>query len=136
MYGWDILCGISKGTFEIPHTISYPYIEKCAFHSQVKIEEPLNLRVHKCFWNAAQGLGLEVPMPPPYLCGLGLGVLVRPRLRCTLSGLPGLLPCWLEGSEEGVLLMRRTLGESAPEPGGDAMLAGEDPIRRMLGESP
>ena len=28
MYGWDILCGVSQGTFEIPHTISYPYIEK------------------------------------------------------------------------------------------------------------
>ena len=27
MYGLDILCGISKGTFEIPHKISYPYIE-------------------------------------------------------------------------------------------------------------
>ena len=25
MYGLDILCGISKGTFEIPHKISYPY---------------------------------------------------------------------------------------------------------------
>ena len=27
MYGQDILCGISKGTFEIPHKIPYPYIE-------------------------------------------------------------------------------------------------------------
>ena len=27
MYGQDILCGISKGTFEIPHKISHPYIE-------------------------------------------------------------------------------------------------------------
>ena len=32
----DILCGISKGTFEIPHKISYPYIERCEFYSQVK----------------------------------------------------------------------------------------------------
>ena len=28
MYGQDILSGISKGTFEIPHNISYPYIER------------------------------------------------------------------------------------------------------------
>ena len=37
MYGLDILCGISKGTFEISHKISYPYIESCGFYSQVKI---------------------------------------------------------------------------------------------------
>ena len=28
MYGLDILCGISKVPFEIPHKISYPYIER------------------------------------------------------------------------------------------------------------
>ena len=28
MYGYDILCVISKGTFEILHKISYPYIER------------------------------------------------------------------------------------------------------------
>ena len=32
----DILCGISKGTFEIPHKISYPYHERCKFYLQVK----------------------------------------------------------------------------------------------------
>ena len=37
MYGLDILCGISKGTFDIPHKISYPYIERYGFNSQVKI---------------------------------------------------------------------------------------------------
>ena len=37
MYGLDILCGISKGTFEIPHQISYQYIERCAFYLDVKI---------------------------------------------------------------------------------------------------
>ena len=36
MYGLDILCGISKVPFEIPLKISYPYIERCAFYSQVK----------------------------------------------------------------------------------------------------
>ena len=34
MYGSDILCGISKGTFEIPHKISYQYIEMCRFYPQ------------------------------------------------------------------------------------------------------
>ena len=33
----DILCGISKGTFEIPLNVSYPYIESCVFYSHVKI---------------------------------------------------------------------------------------------------
>ena len=37
MYGLDILCGISKGTFETPYKISYPYIERCGFYSHVKI---------------------------------------------------------------------------------------------------
>ena len=52
MHGYDILCGISKGAFEIPHKISYPYIERCGFYSLVKIQELLDLRAHKCFWNA------------------------------------------------------------------------------------
>ena len=52
MYEYDILCGISKDTFEIPHNISYTYIERCRFYSQVKISELLELRAHKCFWNA------------------------------------------------------------------------------------
>ena len=37
MYGLDILCGISKGTLEIPYKISYPYIERCGLYSKVKI---------------------------------------------------------------------------------------------------
>ena len=36
MYGQDILCGISKGTFEIPHKISYPYIERYDFYTTLK----------------------------------------------------------------------------------------------------
>ena len=31
MYGQDILCGISKVPFEIPHKISYPHIERYDF---------------------------------------------------------------------------------------------------------
>ena len=52
MYGQDILYGISKVHFEIPHKISYPYVERCVFHSQVKIWELLDLWDCKRFWNA------------------------------------------------------------------------------------
>ena len=37
MYGYDILYNISKGTFEIPHKIFYPYIEICNFDTMLKI---------------------------------------------------------------------------------------------------
>ena len=37
MYGQDIMCEISKGTFEIPHKISYTYIKRCRFGPHVKI---------------------------------------------------------------------------------------------------
>ena len=36
MYGYDILCGISKVPFEIPHEISYPYIERYDFYTTLK----------------------------------------------------------------------------------------------------
>ena len=36
MYGLDILCGISKGTFEIPHKISYQYTERYDFYTTLK----------------------------------------------------------------------------------------------------
>ena len=36
IYGWDILCGISKGTFEIPHKISHPYIERYVIYSNLR----------------------------------------------------------------------------------------------------
>ena len=52
MYGLDILCGISKGTFEIPHKKSYPYIEGCDFYATLKCQELLDLRAHTRFWNA------------------------------------------------------------------------------------
>ena len=35
MSGQDILCGISNGTFEIPHEISYPYIESYDFDTML-----------------------------------------------------------------------------------------------------
>ena len=36
MCGQDILCGISKATFEIPHKKSYPYIERYNFYTVLK----------------------------------------------------------------------------------------------------
>ena len=38
MYGKDFLCVISKGTFEIAHIISYPYIERYNFYSVLKFK--------------------------------------------------------------------------------------------------
>ena len=35
MYGEDILCGISKGTFEIPYKIYHPYIERYDFYTKL-----------------------------------------------------------------------------------------------------
>ena len=53
MYGQDIFCGISKATFEIPHKISYPYIERYDFYTTLKFKT-FNLRAHICFWNTPQ----------------------------------------------------------------------------------
>ena len=47
VYGWDILCGILKIPFEIPHKLSYPNIERCTFYSQMKTEELLDFRALK-----------------------------------------------------------------------------------------
>ena len=52
MYGCDILCGISKVPFEIPHKISYPYIERCDFYATLNFQELLDLRAQLPFWNA------------------------------------------------------------------------------------
>ena len=45
MSGQDILWGISKVPFEIPHKISYPYIEGCVVHQKAYILELLDLKV-------------------------------------------------------------------------------------------
>ena len=37
MYGSDILCGISKVPFAIPHKITNPYIERCVICWEVTI---------------------------------------------------------------------------------------------------
>ena len=36
MYGLDILCGISKVPFEIPHKISYQYVDRYDFNTALK----------------------------------------------------------------------------------------------------
>ena len=36
MFGQDILCGISKVPFEIPHKLAYPYVERCIFYLYIK----------------------------------------------------------------------------------------------------
>ena len=35
-YGYDILCGIANGTFDITHKISHPYIERYGFYSNLR----------------------------------------------------------------------------------------------------
>ena len=52
MYGSDILRGISKVPFEIPHKISDPYIERYDFYTTSKFSELLDLRAHTRYWNA------------------------------------------------------------------------------------
>ena len=39
MYGWYILCEISKEAFEIPHKISYPYPEQYDFYTELKFQK-------------------------------------------------------------------------------------------------
>ena len=49
MYGSDILCGISKGTFEIPPKYLTHTLKDLIFIQNWKF---LDLRAHNCFWNA------------------------------------------------------------------------------------
>ena len=59
MYGWDILCEISKGAFEIPDKISYPNREWYNFHIKLKVLKLLDLRTHKFIWNVPPGVILQ-----------------------------------------------------------------------------
>ena len=54
MYGCDILCGISKGTFEIPYTISYPYIERFDFYKKDGILRALRFKSPEVFLKRPQ----------------------------------------------------------------------------------
>ena len=51
MYGQDILCGISKDAFEIPHKIYCPDIERCVIYTQVEFQERFDLRALNHFLN-------------------------------------------------------------------------------------
>ena len=61
--GKDILCGISKDTFEITHLLSYQYIERCKFYAMLKIWKLPNLRVRERFWIAPWSI---VPSRPAF----------------------------------------------------------------------
>ena len=58
---------ISRVPSEIPHKISYPYIERCVFYSAMKMWELLDLRAHKCFWNGPQAV-TKIPAGHPNYC--------------------------------------------------------------------
>ena len=47
-----MLCGISKGTFEIPRKISYPYTERRNSYSALQMSELSDLLPRKSFLNA------------------------------------------------------------------------------------
>ena len=49
MYGYDILCGISKLPFEIPHKISYSYIEWYDFLYNIEILRALRFKSSYAF---------------------------------------------------------------------------------------
>ena len=54
MYKQDMLCEISKVTFEIPHKTSYPYHERCVVCLVKKIVELQGLQARKRFWNTPE----------------------------------------------------------------------------------
>ena len=65
MYGSDILRGISKVPFEIPHKISDPYIERYDFYTTSKFSELLDLRAHTRYWNAPLVTQLPISCTKP-----------------------------------------------------------------------
>ena len=52
-----------KGTFEITHKISYPYIERCEFYSHVNNQVVLDVRA-KRFWTPTPPHHPNQPPPP------------------------------------------------------------------------
>ena len=63
MYGQDMLCGISKVSFEIPHKI---YIERCVVYWLVKIYEILHLRA-PCIFEMPQW-SIQFDLNTSYMC--------------------------------------------------------------------
>ena len=62
MYGLDTSCGNSNVTFEIPHKLSDPYIERYNFDTMLKFSELLDLRAHTRFWNDPDGVWNDAEM--------------------------------------------------------------------------
>ena len=50
----DVFCGISKGTFEIPHKIYRTYLDRYDLYTTLIFEELLDSRAHTRFLNACQ----------------------------------------------------------------------------------
>ena len=94
MYGLDILCGISKEIFEIPHKISYPKIERSDFFAMLKFEELFDLRAHKCFWNASVVLCIiqQIPQWPSHFSVVGWRHNTENAARTLLALCEGNLP--------------------------------------------
>ena len=57
MYRKDILCGISKGAFEIPHKTSYSCIERFDFLYKIEILKALRSKSAKVFLKRPQAAG-------------------------------------------------------------------------------
>ena len=55
MYGYDILCGISKVPFEIPHKISYSYIERYDFYTTLEFLRALRFKSSYAFLKRPPG---------------------------------------------------------------------------------
>ena len=64
MCGWDILCGISKVPFEIPHKLSYPYNKRCVVYWYMKIYELLNIFETSPGLNAFRAQFILLPSGP------------------------------------------------------------------------
>ena len=82
------LSGISKGTFEIPHNISYLYIVRCVFYSEINNERALQF---KSPW-----------------------VVLKPSLSAIMFLFMGCW-CWVD-LQPLILLMWKTSSEADPAP--------------------
>ena len=112
MYAEDILCGLSKAPFEIPHKISDPYIERCGFYSVEKIDELLDLRAQRRFSNGPQAVKvIDYPgSSGDYICkwvqvfslildsSVGLSASIQSAGEL-VSGAPGSNPAFSRGTQ-------------------------------------
>ena len=69
VYGFKILCEISKGTIEISHNVVNPYTAKCAVYCLVFLRlsyDSFELWRHKPLWD---GSLVSLPVAGIYVCG-------------------------------------------------------------------